>query len=633
MAPVSIRSHFEPSSAWNGRMRSGEFFPSPFLDMASLAMPTDNRNALEWCQFIYLSNSTLKMAIERIIAYFLTDIEIGAANSDDQLGDDEKNKWESFFESIGYLNFVKDMDRDKECYGNAFASIIVPFVRFLVCGNKSCRFNVTLKEAMNNDRFRFKFENLQFRATCPYCKYNGVWQLDDRRDGRPEKLILKRWSPHEIYIVNDELTGRSRYYWKIPDSYKAQVKQGKALVLENVSKEVLDAIRNNCSLFEFDDDVIYHMKEPTLGGIQNKGWGLSKIITHFRQCWYVQVLHRYNESIALDYVVPFRLITPQKSGSGDPMLHTNMGSFMGQVRSLLGRRKKDPAGWHTLPFPVDYQALGGEANQLAPKDLLDQGLETLLNAVGTPVELYKGTLQLQTAPVSLRLFEATNYHLVHQNNMLLKWFVRRVCELLSWEAIDARHKRVTHADDIQRQMAILQLMMSQMVSKTTALKSLGLDNRDEQRTIAEEIRDEQHIQAEIQEEMDTAAYGQQIAKGMPPGGGQPGMPMDPAMMGGGGMQVDPMTGQPMPGPVTGMIMSGNVPQTPEEMLAQAESLADQLLGMPEGQKDSELRALKDKNEVLHALVRSKLDQRRRSARQQGGSALLAQQYGTTPPMM
>src|SRR5690606_38040038 len=133
MAPVSIRSHFEPSSAWNGRMRSGEFFPSPFLDMASLAMPTDNRNALESCQFIYLSNSTLKMAIERIIAYFLTDIEIGAANSDDQLGDDEKNKWESFFESIGYLNFVKDMDRDKECYGNAFASIIVPFVRFLVC--------------------------------------------------------------------------------------------------------------------------------------------------------------------------------------------------------------------------------------------------------------------------------------------------------------------------------------------------------------------------------------------------------------------------------------------------------------------------------------------------------------------
>src|SRR5690554_6013047 len=120
MALLSTRAQFEPASSWNGRLRNGEFFPSPFLDMASLAMPTDHKNALEWCQFIFLSNGTLKMAIERIVAYFLTDVEIGAADADDQLGDDEKEKWSNFLESIGYLSFVQQMNIDKECYGNAF---------------------------------------------------------------------------------------------------------------------------------------------------------------------------------------------------------------------------------------------------------------------------------------------------------------------------------------------------------------------------------------------------------------------------------------------------------------------------------------------------------------------------------
>jgi hypothetical protein len=62
-------------------------------------------------------------------------------------------------------------------------------------------------------------------------------------------------------------------------------------------------------------------------------------------------------------------------------------------------------------------------------------------------------------------------------------------------------------------------------------------------------------------------------------------------------------------------------------LQQAESIAQQLLGLPEGQKDSELRMLKQKNEVLHSLVRSRMDSIRQQARQQGGSAMLQQQFG------
>jgi len=655
-ASFSMRGQLDPSSGWSSGARGAESFPSPWLDMASLSMPEDIRSVLKMCEYVYEAQSTYKMAMQRIVAYFLTDLDLGAADSRDSLGDDEKEKWETMFNQMGVLPFLFERGMDRQCYGNAFSSLIVPFHRFLSC--PQCKLSLVLKTIYENPDFKFRFDtDFKFIATCPRCKsgsgYRGPWKVKDEPDNRPVQLKLKYWSPHEIELLHDPFTNDVAYLWKIPEDYKRQVREGALFHLERVSQQVMEAIKKN-QLFRFNPGVIHHMKETTLGGRQNRGWGLSRILTNFRQAWYVQVLHRYNEAIALDYVIPFRLITPaSRSGSGggasDPLLSINGGDFMGQVRSMVRRRRRDPAAWSTLPFPVEYQALGGDAQNLAPTDLLNQGLETLLNGAGVPVELYKGTLQLQTAPVALRLFEATWHHLVHDNNQFLTWLVERISRVLSWEAIQVRHKRVTHADDMQRHMALMQLMTTGLVSRTTGLRTLGVDYRDELRNQAEEARAEQEEQAAMQEEMDQAAFGEQISKGMPmQPGGQPGMPMDPAAaggmpsmpgmgsIGGGGAAagaaqappIDPMTGMPaQPPPITSMLGSGNMPTTPEEMMSTAESLAQELMGLPESVKDSELRQLKNKNPVMHQLVKAKMDEIRGQARQQGGAMLLQQQFG------
>lgn len=638
----SYRNLLDPSGAWSQRLSSSEHFPSPFLDMASLAMPESISNALEWCEYIFMSNGTYRQAMERIIAYFLTDIEIGGEAANAGLGDDEKEKWETVLDKdLQIKSFVQAMDRDRICYGNAFASVGVPFRRYLVCPKCQARF--PLRYVHENKEFRLTTTNFDFVAQCVNCRFRGSFDVKDEPDARPGQLYLKRWSPHEIQILHDPFTDQTQYLWKIPEDYKKMIREGRIFHLERASLEVIRAIKNN-QLFRFADGVIYHMREPTIAGVQNRGWGISRLITNFRQVWYVQLLHRYNEAIALDYVIPFRLLTPAaRSGGGtvgamDPLLSTNMGDFMGQVRRMIGRRRRNPAEWHTLPFPVDYQALGGDANALAPKELLDQAHDTLLNASGTPVELYRGTLQLQTAPVSLRLFEATWHHLVHDNNDLLRWVVERVSEIMSWERVTARHKRVTHADDMQRHMALLQLMMGGVISQTTGLRAMGVDLKDELRLLGEEARQQQQVQSDMQQEMDTTAFGQQIAQGMPPGG-QPGMPMNPAQGGmppaaggaggaGGGMPIDPNTGMPAsPGPISAMMQSNLTPQTPEEMMSKAEALAQELLGLPESQKDSELRQLKQKHPVLHALVTAALDRIRGRYASQGKSMLMAQDFG------
>jgi hypothetical protein len=374
------------------------------------------------------------------------------------------------------------------------------------------------------------------------------------------------------------------------------------------------------------------MKEQTLAGIYNRGWGIPRIISNFRQIWYVQVLRRFNEAIALDYVIPFRVITPapaqNRSGGGnsiDPLNHMNGSDFGSQIRNMIRRRRRDPASIQSLPFPVNFQMFGADANQLAPRELLDQATQTLLNDSGSPVELYNGSLQLQAAPVALRLFESTWHSLVHDGNAFLRWLAAQVARIMTWESVSCRLKRVTVADNIEKQMIAAQLMMSQSLSGSTAFSDLGYNWRKEQRNIAEEARFQSELQSRMQEEMDQTGFAQQIAKGQaaqaggqpaPAGGGQPaGAPGQQGAAQAGGQS-----------PVTAYLsaMSPGVPQTPESMMQAADALATELLGLPDAVRRSELQMLGQYNKALHRMVSEAIDEKRNAVRARAGNQAVGQ---------
>lgn len=609
-------------------------FADPFNDLATTQMPTTMKSALWWSEYIWTVMGTYRMAMERIVSYFITDLELGGDASDE-----EKVKYKDFLgQQLDVLSFLSLMMRDRLCYGNAFSSVIVPFRRFLQCPKTGDMY--PLKIVYNNFNFEFTGD-FEFVATCPKTGWRGPWQVIDKPREESDHLVLKRWSPHEIELLHDPYTDEVAYLWRIPEYYKRMIRDGNLYHLERVSKQVLAAVKHDL-LFRFNPDTVFHMKEPTLAGIRNMGWGLPRSLINYRQIWYVQVLRRYNEAIALDYVIPFRLITPAAGGSGssvggvmtqDPMSVYAAGDFRAQVRNMVNRRRRDPASWQVLPFPVNYQMLGGDAKQLAPTELITQGFETLLNETGTPVEFYQGSLSVQAAPIALRLFESTHRQLVSDANRFLQWVCNSISRIMSWELVDASLKRVTIADDMQKQMSALQLMMGQQLSGTSGLAAIGYDWETEQKRLSEEARKQQELQARQQEEMEQAGFAAEIAKGMNPAmqqgaaGGQPGaMPADPNAAGGGN-PVGPDAQSAMGAgntPVSSYIesMGPNVPVTPNDLQASAEQLANELLGLPESQKDSQLRQLKQFNPTLHALVRQKMDEIRRNARMQGGAMLM-----------
>ena len=637
-----------------GNKRHSEAFPDPFMDISSLAMPETIQDALRWSEYIIMANGPYREALNRIISYFLTDIEI-VATGENKIGREERTKYLDFLnDTLGIKTVMHTVALDYLTYGNSFTSMLVPFRRYLACPD--CGLELPLRKIYNTPEFRFKWSGFDFHAHCPKCGVAKKWTHIDRRSGESGQLRVKRWSPHEMDVLHDPLTEDTSFIWKVPDDYRAQLRKGHLFHLERASWEVVQAVKDNQALL-FDKDVVYHMKEEPPAGLHSRGWGYSRVLTNFRQAYYYQVLHRYNEAIALDYVIPFRVITPMpRPGQGgevnDPVLSINMSSFTSRVNGMLKGRRQDPARWNVLPFPIEYQALGGDAQQLAPTELLKLGMDTLLDSVGVPAELYHGNLSVQAAPAALRLFEANWSHLVHNLNRFLSRLVEKVGQLMSWEPVNCRLIRVTHADDLNRQMAKLQLMMGGQISRTTGLSSVGLEFSEEERRKLEEERIAAEAAQEQQEELEQAAQMDEMAMppqdpaaagGMPPGGAPPGG--DPAAAGGappaggdpaaaGGAPVGP-SGMPMqPGMAPGgaaasfAAQMGSQPtDTPEALEAKAQTMAQQIMQMAGSERQSALIQLKQDDSTLHALVRSHLEEMERDASQRGKEMVLQQEYG------
>jgi len=573
-----------------------------------------------------LANGVYRSAVDRIVSYFITEVEIDGTDRDG------KEKYMDFLnDTLGIHALLRQVALDFMTYGNFFASVVIPFRRNLSC--PGCGFEAPLKQIHGNEKFGYTWQGDAFHANCIFCGYTGEWTHVDRRSTQEDDLVIKRWNPHELDLLWDPYTDQVGHIWKIPQHYKQYIQKGHLFHLERAPWEVVKAIKNNTHI-QFTPDVVYHGKEDTLAGVLNKGWGISRILTNFRQAWYVQVLHRYNEAIGLDYIIPFRVLTPEpRPGGGagggemsDPLFTADLGGFTGQVNAMLRQRRRDPMSWFTLPFPLRYQALGGEANDLAPYQLMDQALDTLLSSINIPVEFFKGTLTVQAAPAALRLLESSWSHLTRTLNQFLQWLVNKISVALSWDEVTATLVKPSHADDLNRQLAKLQLMMGSQISQTTGLKSIGLKFEDEQRKLLDEQRFVAEESADTQEELEASGMGDAMAAGQlggapggdpaaggaPPPGGAPA----PAQAGGampppGQMQpqVD-ATGQPMD-PIQSIMaqlpLGNEQGLTPPELEQIAQTIATQIYSLPPGQRGSALRQIKGKSPTIHSLVKSLLE--------------------------
>ena len=580
-------------------------FPDPFASFSNLIYPRTMKDVLQWADTLWLRNGIYSQAIKRCVRYFITDVELKGEGVDH----DTRLKYQQFLiDEVNILDILAQVGDDMIAYGNSFTSISVPITRSLVC--PKCGSSRPLDNL--EPKLDYEWKNYQFSGVCPTCKTKVVFNRVDTQKAVPGNTIkVIRWSPQHVSVEYCPITGSAKYSYRIPASESAAIKKGSHVYLRSVPWELVEAVKEDKS-FDFNPTTFLHIKCATSASLDSnlRGWGLPLFMSNFSQVVHLQILERFNEAIAMDAIMPFRVITPPQGAGNrmDPMLTNNMGNFMGSVRRMLRQHRQDPTSWHTLPLPINYQALGGEAKQLVPVELIDRAQDVLLASMGVPQEFYRTSLSSTGGPpISLRMFEKSWVRYVTQLDDWLNWFVDQVARIMDWESgITAKLERVSVIQDDMTKQVKLNLASAKVISQRTALRAFGLDLDQERAQILEEDQVMNDMLAEQQ--MKDQRKSALVEAMQPP---PPGAPPQGQMPMGSPPVVPPGSPPPASGPAP-MMPGGMAPPSAganpsvDELTAQANDLANQIMSMDPTTRRRTLSDLKKSNPTLHAMVKQML---------------------------
>ena len=570
-------------------------FDDPFMLPSSEHMPEDLESSLDFCLFLYYLNPQYRRASARVVRHFITDFQYpgdGAAGEKDKL--DEYLTYQ-----LRLPQALAEMGDEWACYGNAFYRIHFPFDRYLIDKRHGAEYALS----MFGQDIQFDLKKLTYNVRDPKDKKSKK-RIDlpfrDRMSLDRDKIKLRKLNPRSIVIKHNVVSGSNQYIYRFEKELLSEVKEGKLHVVNDVPMDMLDAMRSDQD-FLFYEDEIFHFKSPTISGISNHGWGLPETIANYRSLHQLQVYRKIDECVGLDYMVPFRLFHPEvKDTESSVVKNLILSQWRTQIETIIKNRRKDKFAIHALPFPVKYEEFGAEGKNLAPKDLVEYQTNAMLDGMGYPAELFKGSLNIQQVPTSVRLFE-NSFMFIHLGfTQFSQWISSKISRYLGEEFISVGLAKPSLADNIDRQNIIMQLSSAGEISRKRAYAFLGIDDPvEERRDRLEEDMEIQKIQQlkgeELQRELEAGSIDQQLDAQA-------------------AAEQEAQAGGSPPG---GMAQGGGGGTSPLDVQDQARQTAEQLLSMPEGPRRKELMALKSSNPTMHAAVKQFMEEMRSSAGSEG----------------
>lgn len=602
----------------------------PWQSLSRFVYPRTIEEMMAWAEEMWLHHGLYSQAIKKAVRYFMTEVEI---YGEDITYKDRKKYAEVIADNYDVLEEAATIGDDFIAMGSSFTSMYIPFERSLQCP-KCGGMGPMLKMFEDGDA---KWDNLQFVGNCPFpnCGARVTYGVVDHK--MPDEKLkprIVRWPPQYMQIKTHPLSGRTMYrvdIQKYPELNDG-LNQGDMLFLADTPWEFIEAVNKKQPL-EFDDNQIYQMRMPSLAVTEPglRGWGLPLFMNEFENALLIIMLDKYTEAIAVDYLVPFRVIAPPRlAGQEDPLMSIDMGGFMANIRRIVDEHRNNPTTFHTVPFPLEYQALGGDATQLAPVELLEHFEKRLLHSMGIPEEFQTSHFQTQGPLIAFTMFERQWQFFANSLNKWLTWLANRQGELTNWESVKARLLPISIYEDPETRQVKLEGAAARKISNRTAYRSFGIDSDYEQEQIIEEDKAALDRQRELDKEMENEEVNIQ-AVATPPAGEemlmQEEMAAQSAAGNTGGM---PMAGGAMPAMPMGGGMSASAAgsRSMDELLANAEQIAQQLLTMDATMRRSQLIELKKTDETLHAQVTQILEDMEQQAKTVGVQQARAGQLPT-----
>jgi len=464
--------------------RRGTVYPSPFFDIAQTYMPPTVKELFRWCAYFFYKDPMIGAVVTKIAEYPVTDFVYNA---------DQKHvreAWKHLFEDILDMKpFLIEIGLDYFCYGNAFVSLNLPFIRWLRCPNPACCRMYKLLDP----KFQYKFKNYDFHFTCQGCFKEVVAEIIDRPIRDRTAINFVRWDPRNIEIHYNPITGRSRYRYKIPNKMKTAIREGTREILAEIPKVYFDALKKNRDI-ALSEKNIFHFKRPTLAE-QDMGWGKPLIIHSMGRMFYLYVLRRAQEAIALQRILPLEFIFPQANSAQDPYQHVNLSSWQETVQDEIRKWRIDPNYISVVAVPLGFERLGGDGRALLLGPEIEVTNKEITGGMGVPLEFVFGGLSWSGSSVSLRTLE--NHFLMYRRLLLrfVNWVKNSIRLFLGMPDVEIGFTEFKMADDVQRKQIVIQLNAANKISDHTMLTELGFDYDDELKMIEKEAEQRNRIQA------------------------------------------------------------------------------------------------------------------------------------------
>ena len=564
---------------------------NPAFDFLTGMVPRRLKDLFRWCEYLTFQSAHIYASLRKFGELVITEIVYDTAN--DALKRQYRNLYEKHLKIKSALLIASF---DKYVYGNHFTSMYQPFLRFLVCEHCSSATNIQHTE------YEFDIKNMKFKYVCSSCNKASLGTIEDRKLLSVQKMHIIRWDPKVIDIEHNPITGESSYYYNIPEEVKKKVRAGSKLLIDTMPLEFLEAIRDD-KVFAFEKDALFHMKVPSPSGMDQQ-WGFPPLTAAIKLFLYTSTLRKANEAIALEHIVPFRIMTPA-GGPQDPSQFINLTRWQDEMKANLRQWRKDPLHVMFAPTAVQVTNVGGEGRALLTLGEVQEADKAILAAMGLPPEFLYGGLTKAGMDGNIRMLQNQLQNHADDMNDLLQWYTDKISKFLGWERIETRLPPLQMLDDMETKQMLFQMatgqMGTQLVSLTTIADRFGLDlDAERSKRLQEQLDEVKHgmrVQSEIQKLQNNLQAQVQAQV---------------AAQSGAGLGYDQ-----------------------QKVIAAADNIVGQLMQTDPGTRRSQLHSLQMEDMVLYSVVIQRLEDQQNAQNQAAKSQMQAQgmmQPGQ-PPMM
>lgn len=543
--------------------------PNPMYDYLTGFKPRRIKDLFRWVNYLLGNSPAVFAGIMKFAMHVVTKIDVR---------EDDKQLLATWEDLLNNRLYVKGMSLqtnvDVTLAGNSFISVYHPFTRFLVCAQCGEQTNVSAA-----GDYKFQLKTLRFKYTCVCCKNATIGTIRDVKCADASRISVIRWDPRLIDIDYNPISGKSEYYYTIPEDLRYRVTHSNRHTIDALPLGFLEAMQKGTK-FKFAPGAIYHMKLPSPAGIDQQ-WGLPPLTAALGLFFHVAVMRKGNEAIALDYITPFRVLHPaQQTGGGAPDAMINLGRWREEVEHHIKLWRRDPLHVMFSPTPLSVTTMGGQARSLMVAAEIRDCEDSIIAALGLPREFIYGGLSVRGDAIGIRMLENQLQTRAEMTDDQLRWVIDQIATIMNIKPVKASYVPFRSIDDAEQKTLMLQLkqIAPDVVTDKALLAPFSVDLNAMRKEQVQEAVDKARIQMEIQSEVSRV---QNAAAAAAQSGGAMGLRYDS-----------------------------------QAITAAADQKAQELMALDPSTRKSELAFLSQTDFVMYSCVREMLDNYEQSAVQQ-----------------